>query len=211
MTIAALFDFDGVVMDTETQYSRFWQQAGQQYLGLSDLSGRIKGQTLTTIFNTHFAHLPAAQTEITAALEQFEQQMEYEYIAGVCAFVEELHRHGVKTAIVTSSNAQKMAAVYQQHPEVKNLFGTILTAEMFTASKPAPDCFLLGMQQLGAEPLNTYIFEDSLNGLKAANASGANVIGLATTLPANTIAPLCHTVIQDFRHFTYDKMREVNK
>lgn len=210
-TIAALFDFDGVVMDTETQYSRFWQQVGQQYLHTDDLAGRIKGQTLTYIYNTFFPHMHQAQAEISAALAQFERQMEYNYIDGVIDFVAELHSHNVKTAVVTSSNTEKMAAVYAAHPEVKNLFDHILTAEMFTASKPAPDCFLLGMQLLGSKSDCTYVFEDSLNGLKAARASGANVIGLATTNPASTIAPLCHCIINNFCHFTYDKMREVKK
>lgn len=83
-------------------------------------------------------------------------------------FIADLHRNGVKTAVVTSSNEAKMAAVYRVHPEIKTLFDRILTAEMFTASKPAPDCFLLGMEVFGTTPDTTYVFEDSFNGLKAA-------------------------------------------
>ena len=49
-----------------------------------------------------------------------------------------------------------MAAVYRVHPEIKTLFDRILTAEMFTASKPAPDCFLLGMEVFGTTPDTTY-------------------------------------------------------
>ena len=46
--IAALFDFDGVVMDTETQYSLFWNEVGKQYFPQIEEFGRIiKGQTLT--------------------------------------------------------------------------------------------------------------------------------------------------------------------
>lgn len=46
------FDFDGVVMDTETQYSIFWHKAGVDYLGMDDLESRIKGQTMTYIYDT---------------------------------------------------------------------------------------------------------------------------------------------------------------
>ena len=54
-TTAVLFDFDGVVMDTETQYSVFWHKAGVDYLGMDDLESRIKGQTMTYIYDTFFA------------------------------------------------------------------------------------------------------------------------------------------------------------
>ena len=48
--IAALFDFDGVVMDTETQYTLFWNEIGEKYFPQYPEFGRIiKGQTLTRI------------------------------------------------------------------------------------------------------------------------------------------------------------------
>ena len=47
LTIAALFDFDGVIMDTETQYTVFWDEQGRKYLNEEDFGRRIKGQTLT--------------------------------------------------------------------------------------------------------------------------------------------------------------------
>lgn len=209
--VAVLFDFDGVVVDTETQYSVFWHRVGMDYLGMPDLEGRIKGQTLTYIYKTFFPDMTDKQAEITAALDRFEQEMDYPFIPGVLDFMDDLRRHGVRTAVVTSSNDKKMAAVRRVHPDLDSLFGRILTAEMFTASKPAPDCFLLGMQVLGSEPADTWVFEDSFNGLQAGMASGANVIGLATTNPHEAIAPLCHAVIDDFRGFSYEKMLKVKK
>lgn len=210
-TMAVLFDFDGVVVDTETQYSVFWHKMGVDYLGMEELESRVKGQTLTYIYDTFFSGMTKEQAEITGLLNDFEKKMTFDFIPGVLDFISDLHRHGVKTAVVTSSNEAKMAAVYRVHPEIKTLFDRILTAEMFAASKPAPDCFLLGMEVFGAAPENTYVFEDSFNGLKAGMASGANVIGLATTNSREGIAPLCHHVLDDFRDFTYDKMLQVHK
>ena len=80
--IAALFDFDGVVIDTETQYSRFWYQVGQQY-GYEGLDQQVKGQTLTYIYNTFFAGREAEQQDITRQLNCFEQHMSYDYILSV--------------------------------------------------------------------------------------------------------------------------------
>ena len=54
-TKAALFDFDGVVMDTESQYTIFWNEIGRQYHPeIKDFGLIIKGQTLTQIYDKHF-------------------------------------------------------------------------------------------------------------------------------------------------------------
>ena len=50
----ALFDLDGVIMDTESQYSIFWNRTGMEYLGIEDFGRIIKGQTLFQIFGKHF-------------------------------------------------------------------------------------------------------------------------------------------------------------
>lgn len=206
--IAALFDFDGVVMDTETQYSLFWNKIGKQYFPQIEEFGRIiKGQTLVNIYAKYFAGMEKEQQDITARLNQFEKDMAYEYIPGVVDFMKDLRAHGVKMAIVTSSNDLKMANVYKAHPELKELVDRILTAEMFTRSKPAPDCFLLGAEVFGTVPQNCVVFEDSFHGLEAGNASGMAVVGLCTTNPKEAIADKCKLVIPDFTAFSFEKMK----
>lgn len=206
--IAALFDFDGVVMDTETQYSLFWNKIGKQYFPQIEEFGRIiKGQTLVNIYAKYFAGMEKEQQDITARLNQFEKDMAYEYIPGVVDFMKDLRAHGVKMAIVTSSNDLKMANVYKAHPELKELVDRILTAEMFTRSKPAPDCFLLGAEVFGTVPQNCVVFEDSFHGLEAGNAAGMAVVGLCTTNPKEAIADKCKLVIPDFAAFSFEKMK----
>ena len=126
-TIAALFDFDGVIMDTETQYTVFWDEQGRKYLNEEDFGRRIKGQTLTQIYEKYFSDLPEAQQEITAGLNIYEKSMSYEYIPGVEAFIADLRKHGAKIAVVTSSNEEKMQNVYNAHPEFKGMVDRILT------------------------------------------------------------------------------------
>lgn len=206
--IAALFDFDGVVMDTETQYSLFWNKIGKQSFPQIEEFGRIiKGQTLVNIYAKYFAGMEKEQQDITARLNQFEKDMAYEYIPGVVDFMKDLRAHGVKMAIVTSSNDLKMANVYKAHPELKELVDRILTAEMFTRSKPAPDCFLLGAEVFGTVPQNCVVFEDSFHGLEAGNAAGMAVVGLCTTNPKEAIADKCKLVMPDFTAFSFEKMK----
>ena len=102
--IAVLFDFDGVVVDTETQYSVFWHKMGVDYLGMEDLESRVKGQTLMYIYDTFFPGMTKEREEITVGLDRFEQDMSYDFIPGVEEFIADLHRNGVKMAVVTSSN-----------------------------------------------------------------------------------------------------------
>lgn len=203
-----MFDFDGVVMDTETQYTVYWDEVGRQYHPeLPHFGALIKGQTLTQIYDKHFAGMTEEQSKITAGLNRFEREMTFEYIDGVVDFMKDLHAHGVKMAIVTSSNELKMANVYAAHPELKEgLVDRILTAEMFTRSKPAPDCFLLGAEVFGTVPQNCVVFEDSFHGLEAGNAAGMTVIGLSTTNTAEAIKDKCKLSIPDFVGFNYEKM-----
>jgi HAD superfamily hydrolase (TIGR01509 family) len=124
--------------------------------------------------------------------------MQLDYVAGFESFVHILREQGVKTAVVTSSNKQKMESVYRQHPEFKSIFDAILTSEDFDESKPSPDCYIKGAHRFGVKPEDCIVFEDSFNGLKSGRASGAFVIGLATTNSPESIAPYADVVVKDF-------------
>lgn len=210
-TIAALFDFDGVIMDTETQYSVFWNEQGRKYLNEEDFGRSIKGQTLTQIYDKYFSGMTEVQQEITDGLYVYEKEMSYDYIPGVEAFIADLRKQGAKIAVVTSSNEEKMQNVYNAHPEFKGMVDRILTGEMFARSKPAPDCFLLGMEIFGTSPENTYVFEDSFHGLHAGMTSGATVIGLATTNSREAITGKAHYIMDDFTEMTYEKLLTITK
>ena len=202
-----LFDFDGVIADTETQYTEFWNKMGKDYLGLEDFGHTIKGQTLIQIFGKHFDGMIKEQEEIVPQLNEFEANMSYNYIPGAEAFMKELKTAGIPIAIVTSSNNMKMSNAYKAHPELPELIDKVLTSEYFSKSKPDPECFLKGMEVLGGSPEETVIFEDSFHGLAAGRASGAKVIGLATPNKREAIAPLCDMVIDDFLGLTVQDIR----
>ena len=142
-------------------------------------------------------------------LNDFERSMHYDYIPGFLPFFEDLQRHAVKTAVVTSSNKLKMEAAFRYQPALQTMFDRILTAEVFTRSKPDPDCYLLGMRLFETLQEETYVFEDSINGLRSAQASGAHVVGLSTTFPASEVASYANVVIPDFCEFSYEKMPQV--
>ena len=202
---AALFDLDGVVFDTEPQYSIFWGGICRQYHPEHPgLEHEIKGQTLTQIYDRWFSgDLEAERDSITRRLDAYEEGMRYDYIAGFEALILDLHRHGVRTAVVTSSNVPKMESVYRYQPGFKQLFDAILTSEDFAESKPHPDCYLRAAEKLGAQTDECIVFEDSFNGLRSGRAAQMKVVGLATTNSAEAIAPLSDLQIVDYNHIGY--------
>lgn len=195
-----LFDLDGVIMDTETQYGIFWNRTGKELIGLDDFGKRIKGQTLNHIIS-HFDGVSKSKDEIIKELYEYERNMSYDYIPGADEFMKDLHARGIPMAIVTSSNDAKMVNVRKAHPELWELTEAVLTSEHFSKSKPDPECFLKGMEVLGGRPEDTYVFEDSIHGINAGRAAGAKVIGLATTNTREAIVHLCDQVIDDFIGF----------
>ena len=170
---AALFDLDGVVVDTESQYSVFWgSQCRLYHPEIPGLENKIKGQTLTQIYDGWFSgEIASEQPLITRRLNEFEAQMDFDYIAGFEDFITTLRNKGFKTAVVTSSNKIKMNAVYRKHPEFHSLFDAILTSEDFSASKPDPDCYLKAAERFQLSPDECIVFEDSFNGLKSGRAA----------------------------------------
>ena len=206
MMKAALFDLDGVVFDTEPQYTIFWgAQCREFHPEHPGLEHEIKGQTLVQIYDAWFSgELQEKQAVITERLNLYEQQMDYIYVPGFEDYVKKLRARGVKTAVVTSSNRIKMEAVYERHPEFKGLFDAILTSEDFERSKPDPDCYLKAANRLEVSVKDSVVFEDSFNGLKSGRAAGMYVVGLATTNPAEAISPYADKVVKDYHELASD-------
>ena len=208
---AALFDLDGVVFDTEPQYTVFWgNQCRLYHPEHPGLEHEIKGSTLDQIYDKWWnGDLVKEREKVTERLNAFEAQMDYTYIAGLEAFIADLHRNGVKTAVVTSSNKPKMESVFKARPEFKELFDAILTSEDFAESKPSPDCYLRGAKRFGLQPCECVVLEDSFNGLKSGRAAGMFVVGLATTNKKEDIAPLSDIQIADYEGLTFDCLKEI--
>lgn len=207
--MVVLFDLDGVVLDTESQYTVLWNNIGKKYGDVGEIGRLSKGQTLTHILDTYFKGQTELQKHIIEELYEFEQNMSYAPIPGVMEFMKQLKEASVPTAVVTSSNKAKMENVYRHYPDFKDIVGHVFTSESFTRSKPDPECFLMAMHALGGTPEDTVVFEDSVNGLKAARASGATVVGLVTSNPREVVEPLSDYAINDFTSMSLDRLKKM--
>lgn len=202
--ITILFDFDGVIADTEPLYTTFWNREGMKYFGEENFGIKIKGQTFK-----HISGYFADEKDLAQAMhdiDEFERNMPYTLVPGILDFLNELEAAGVPTAIVTSSHDKKMENAWRAHPWLKEKVTTVLTSNDFTASKPDPECFLKAMEKLGGKPERTIVFEDSLHGIQAGRNSGAFVVGLPTTFPEEKLKDICDLVIPDFTGLTLENL-----
>lgn len=203
MVKACLFDLDGVVFDTEPLYTLFWKEIGKQFCpNVPNFEYVIKGQTLVQIYDKYFKGHDEKQKEITKLLDLYEQDMDYNYVSGFERFIKDIRSKGLKSSVVTSSNLEKMHNVYKKHPEFKSYFDAIFTSEDFDESKPSPDCYLKAAAYFDISPKDCVVFEDSFNGLRSGVASGARVVGLATTNSVAEIQVYTKEIISNYESFS---------
>lgn len=184
---AALFDLDGVLIDSETLYTGFWEKVGKSHhLPSPTFAHDIKGTTLNDILTTYFAE-PEVRADIDRMLHEFENEIVYPIFPGAMEFVDSLREKGVKTVIVTSSDNKKMDFLFNQHPDFRSHFDAIVTAADVTHSKPHPEPYLVGASKAGVSASESVVFEDSFQGLEAGRSAGAYVVALATTNPAASL------------------------
>ncbi len=207
----ALFDLDGVLIDSEGLYTEFWADIDRIYpTGIPNFALVIKGTTLTNILNTYFPD-PEVQQDITNRVHEFEHEIMYPIYDGVVDFLIELRSSGFKTAIVTSSDHVKMSALWSKSPEFKRFFDVIISGSDVTKSKPDPQGYLLAAERLGCAPEDCYVFEDSFQGVQAGMSSGAITVALATSNPRESLKGKAHEIIDDFKGFTVDKLLSISR
>lgn len=184
--IGFLFDLDGVLIDSETEYTRIWEEIDRKYpTGVENFAIKIKGMTLPEILAEYFPE--NIHDSVITLLNEKEQKMKYRPLPGAIEILTRLKEKGHGAILVTSSNDYKMRHLREELPDLENYFYDIVTADKVHHSKPDPEGYLLGASLLGVPARRCVVFEDSVQGVKAGRASGAYTVGMTTTLPASSL------------------------
>lgn len=208
--VGVLFDLDGVLIESEDIYTKFWENIEQIYpTGIENFALIIKGNALFKILDNYFPK--EIHQDIIDRVHEFELNITYPIYNGVIDFLKSLKEQGIPTAIVTSSDNVKMNALYEAYPYFRQYFDAVITGSDVTESKPHPQGYLMAAERIGCDPGDCYVFEDSLQGLEAGMNAGAIVIGLTTNNSAEVLKNKAHALIDSFVGFSIDKMLAVNK
>lgn len=206
MKIAALFDLDGVLIDSESIYTVFWNRMNELFpTGIDNFSYVIKGTTLPQILDRYFPD-PKVQAELRVYLKKQEAEMVYRIFPGVEGFLKALKEKGIPTAIVTSSNDAKMKVLFDSLPGFRDYFDVVVTDTDVTRSKPDPQGYMLAAERLGVPSEHCVVFEDSRAGLEAGRRAGGKVVAVATTLTHEDIAGCGDIVIDSLEELTPERV-----
>lgn len=180
-----LFDLDGVLIDSEGLYTKFWQETEALFpTGIPDFARSIKGTTIESIV---LKFKPEQRDEIMRRIYEFDSHLVYPMFDGAIELLRLLKAKGVPAALVTSSNPEKMQQLFRIYPDFKGYFAAIIDGAMVSHGKPDPECYLLAARSLGVDPRSCIVVEDSIQGMRAGRAAGATVYGLSTTLGLDAV------------------------
>lgn len=182
----AIFDLDGVLLDTEHFYTEVTQQICSDYGKVFDWSikrnmiGRPSLESAEYLVGA--LSLPISPQEYlrrrSRRLEElFPSAAEQ---AGAEAFTRALAHAAVPLAVATSSERELFELKTRHHRDWFSVFTAIVVGDdpRVKAGKPAPDIFLVAAASLGVEPVRCVVFEDAPAGLDAARAAGMQVVAL---------------------------------
>ncbi len=192
MIKALIFDFDGLILDTETPELLAWQEIYREHG--QELSARTWGQIVGGSAASDFepvAHLAALTGEELDSPRLYNRVREQSLalinrqppLPGVQDYLEDGRRLGLGLAIASSS-AHDWVDGHLRRLGLFHYFDTVRAREDVLRTKPEPDLFLSALSALAARPDQAVVFEDSPNGVAAAKRAGIFVVVVPNPLTA---------------------------
>lgn len=176
---AVLFDMDGLVLDTEKLYTRFWQESAnalgypmtkEQALGMRSLNRGVGLAKMQSYFGPEVDYDKIRNKRIEL-MDAFVEQEGVTLKPGIHELLAYLKEHGIKTAIATSSPLER-TLLYLGSVGLEQSFDELVSGYMVEKGKPEPDIYLYAAEKLGVKPSECMVLEDSPAGILAAYRAG---------------------------------------
>ena len=193
MTKALIFDFDGLIMDTETPEVESWQAIYSDYGQEFPLQTWVRDVvgSLVTNFDpaAHLAAVTGKSLDLAALHEQvYTQRLEIQAtlsaLPGVNAYIRDAKRLGLRLAVASSSKHAWVGG-YLRQLGLFDAFEAIICREDVLRIKPEPDLFLKALEVLKIRADEALVFEDSPNGILAAKRAGICVVAVPNSITAH--------------------------
>jgi beta-phosphoglucomutase len=224
MLRAVIFDFDGVITDSEVLHLRAFNQSLAPY----DIEITTKDYYTTYLgFNDNDCYsllvekglLKMDEREISALMNQkkriFEQlaKTEGKMIEGVRDFLTMLELNNVPMAICSGSLLTEVEMVLED-AGLRDLFEVIVSGEQVKKGKPDPEGFLLSLERLNENRENPIMakqciaIEDSHWGLEAAQAAGMHTIAVTNSYDAEQLS-MAERIVDRLNELTIDDLQQL--
>ena len=201
MKRGAIFDMDGTLFDTEKFYRQAWFDVAEEFgeepnpALAAAMSGTNLGEYTRRIIKNFYPNIDAKKyIERVLEVARNVPEKNLELMAGVEEILDFFKSNGVVMAVASAAPVE----VIENNLAKKNLrgyFKTLTGGDEVINGKLAPDIFLLAAEKLNLAPNDCYIFEDSFNGIRSANASGGAAIMIPDTVqPTDEIKNLCAAI-----------------
>lgn len=199
----AIFDWDGVIIDSARQHETAWQclateqghawppDAFRRGFGLKN--DRIIGEILGWETDPMVIERLSRRKEVI--YRDILRAHGIEPLPGVRPWLETLAGAGVRCAIASSTERANIDYVLDRLG-LQPYFAAIVSADDVRSGKPDPAVFLLAAERLGAAPHHCVVFEDALAGIEAGRAAGMKVVAVATTHPPAALRAADHVVLR---------------
>lgn len=187
---AALFDWDGVIIDSARAHERSWERLAEE-LGKAlpaDHFLRGFGMRNEVIFPDilQWSRDPAEIHRWSRQKEALYREVIREegvtILPGVIRYLQSLKEAGVPCVIGTSTQRDNVDFILEM-TELRPYFKDMVTSEDVSHGKPDPEVFLKAAERAGLPPRRCVVFEDALYGIQAAKAGGMAAVGVLTTHP----------------------------
>lgn len=205
MIKGAIFDMDGLMLDTEKLLVKFWRQAAAEFgynmsfenvLSIRSLSRKYSIPFLKNIFGENFEFEKIRSRRI-ALMNDYIDKNGFEIKKGLFELLEFLREHSFKTAVATATDRER-AAIYLDKIGALPYFDCMICGDMVKNGKPEPDIYITAARELGLPTEECAALEDSPNGIKSAYAAGCKAVMIPDlSEPDDEIAPLLSAVYGD--------------
>ncbi len=178
-----LFDMDGLVLDTEKLYSRFWIEACRFYgfpmtyeqsLGMRALNIHAGEAKMHSYFGTQADYFQI-RTKRVELMEIFIDENGVDIKPGIFELLDYLDGHHIPTAITSSSPIPRIKKYLSKH-DLDTRFTALCSGREVPRGKPEPDIYLHGAATLGFLPGECMALEDAPSGIRSANTAGCMTV-----------------------------------
>lgn len=203
MITGAIFDMDGLLFDTEKVYQKIWfELARERGLELDSVfTRRISGTSGDVALRTisEFYHTDDPRSIQKACGERMYEAMQKDVPLkpGVFEILRYLRSQGVRTVVASGSSTEQIENNLRV-AGMSVLFDAIVGGTELKYGKPAPNIFLYAAEKIQCDSHDCFVFEDSPNGIRAAQAAACHPVMVPDmTQPTEEIRAMAEFVCKD--------------